>query len=457
MTCHGRQITRAARRTALSCATLAVILLPASIAPAAASSGTAGASASAERVMVGALKGAARPFARQAERPRRLEPRRGVSVVRLKWRRWGSSRALGRGTARVACRRRCGARRVRRARGARVALSRLRPGICDGSRARFYTRARITYPKTVKTRRQRLRLQVGAAACSPPAVVPKGGPGDSQPAFPIRAAFYYPWFPETWEVNGSHVFYRPSPLGYYDSSGQAVADQHVRALDWARVEAAIASWWGLGTHKDETRIPLLLDRTRALGSPLKWSLYYECEGSGPPACPAGPDPPAAQIRKDLAAAGGYAAHPSFLRIGGRPVVFVYSAGDGGCELVERWREAAPDWYVVLKLFSGYRDCPTQPDRWHQYGPAAASSHHAGHSFSVSPGFWRADEASPRLDRDAVRFARDVRAMVASGEPFQLVTTFNEWGEGTAVEGGVEWGSASGYGRYLDLLRSDGHP
>jgi hypothetical protein len=46
-------------------------------------------------------------------------------------------------------------------------------------------------------------------------------------------------------------------------------------------------------------------------------------------------------------------------------------------------------------------------------------------------------------------------MVASGEPWQLVTTFNEWGEGTAVEAAEEWSSPSGYGQYLDALHSQG--
>jgi hypothetical protein len=46
-------------------------------------------------------------------------------------------------------------------------------------------------------------------------------------------------------------------------------------------------------------------------------------------------------------------------------------------------------------------------------------------------------------------------MVASEEPWQVITTFNEWGEGTAVESAAEWESQSGYGLYLDALHSDG--
>ena len=58
-------------------------------------------------------------------------------------------------------------------------------------------------------------------------------------------------------------------------------------------------------------------------------------------------------------------------------------------------------------------------------------------------------------------------MVASNEPWQLVVSFNEWGEGTAVESATAqtgpfgtadgWASASGYGDYLDVLHADGAP
>jgi hypothetical protein len=49
------------------------------------------------------------------------------------------------------------------------------------------------------------------------------------------------------------------------------------------------------------------------------------------------------------------------------------------------------------------------------------------------------------------FQQAAANMVASGEPWQLVTTFNEWGENSATESAAEWASPSGYGQYLDAL------
>jgi hypothetical protein len=95
----------------------------------------------------------------------------------------------------------------------------------------------------------------------------------------------------------------------------------------------------------------------------------------------------------------------------------------------------------LKLFGGYKDCSFQPEGWHQYGPLSGAIHTKSFAYSVSPGFWVADEAGPRLSRLTTdKFRADTKAMVESGQPFQLIATFNEWGEGTLVEAAVEWES-----------------
>jgi hypothetical protein len=50
---------------------------------------------------------------------------------------------------------------------------------------------------------------------------------------------------------------------------------------------------------------------------------------------------------------------------------------------------------------------------------------------------------------------DGRDTVSSGAPFQLVTSFSEWGEGTAIESAKEWATPSGFGAYLDAPHVDG--
>jgi len=265
----------------------------------------------------------------------------------------------------------------------------------------------------------------------------------AQPTFPIRAAFVYPWFPEAWNQQGYNPFtiYTPT-AGYYDSSDPATVSRQLDELQYAGMDAGIASWWGQGSQTDG-RIPAML--TAASSTSFKWSLYYELEGQG--------NPDAATLSKDLDyIAGRYASSPAFLRVNNKPVLFVYADASDGCAMVDRWKQANNGrFYVVLKVFSGYQNCTNQPDSWHQYGPAVATSNQAPYSYSVSPGFWKKGESTARLTRDPTRWADNIKSMVASGAGFQLVTTYNEWGEGTSVEPAVEWNSSSGYGTYVDQL------
>jgi hypothetical protein len=227
-------------------------------------------------------------------------------------------------------------------------------------------------------------------------------------------------------------------------------------MKYGGIRAGIASWWGR-THWTNTAIPTLLQAARNEGADFRWALYYEAEGN--PIAP-GPNPTSADIASDLTYIWqNYAQDDMYLKINARPVVFAY--GDeadttSGCAMSQRWvdaRNAAPgNFYIVLKVFPQYTTCPAQPDNWHQYAPANATDSQGTHSFTISPGFWLKN-GPVRLARDPARWAQNVAQMRASNANFELVTTFNEWGEGTAVESAAEWASPSGQGTYLDTLHA----
>ncbi len=171
--------------------------------------------------------------------------------------------------------------------------------------------------------------------------------------FPIRGAFYYPWYPETWTVNGKPVKFMPE-LGNYKTGNPTVVEAHVDALNYAHVDLSIASWWGPDTSLDKARITLLMDETIAMESRLKWTVYHEDEFRE--------DPSPQRIKENLDyLKKWFAWHPAWAHIDQRPVIFVYN--DGGCDVADRWMTASGgEWYVVLKLFRGFKDCQTQPDR-----------------------------------------------------------------------------------------------
>ncbi len=118
--------------------------------------------------------------------------------------------------------------------------------------------------------------QIFIAPISPSAVSLQITPGPSLSPFPIRAAFYYPWFPESWSQSGIYPFTKYYPLhGYYSSDDPKIIANQIAAMQYGKIQVGIASWWGQG-HFTDMRIPLLLKT--AEGTKFQWSLYLESEG-----------------------------------------------------------------------------------------------------------------------------------------------------------------------------------
>ncbi|MFC1440620.1 sigma-70 family RNA polymerase sigma factor [Streptacidiphilus sp. N1-10] len=256
-------------------------------------------------------------------------------------------------------------------------------------------------------------------------------------ALPVRAAFYYPWYPENFSGAGSQ--YTPS-AGKYSVDVPATVDRQIEDMQYGGLQAGISSWWGAGKREDK-RLPLLLSEGAKLG--FSWTVYYEQEAYG--------DPSVTAIRSDLQYLRTYSDQKAWLHIDGKPVIFVYASGTDGCGMATRWAQAnqGEGYYVVLKVFGGYLGCADQPQGWHQY--ADVLDVQKGFSAILSPGFWKNDAKTPAVPRDLARFRNDATTVATSGAPFQLVVTYNEWGEGTAVESATAWSSASGHGAYMDIL------
>jgi Glycosyl hydrolase family 99 len=178
-------------------------------------------------------------------------------------------------------------------------------------------------------------------------------PNRSQPSFPIRATFYYGWFPEAWNQDEIDPFtlYHPT-LGFYDSGNPAVLRSQIAALRYAHVSTAISSWWGHGSRTD-SRFPLALALARQ--TPVRWALYYEAEGYG--------DPSAAQIHGDLLyLKQRYFNQPAYLRVDGKPVVFAYGDGREDCSVAQRWHDANAGIgaYLVLSAFGAREHLSFEP-------------------------------------------------------------------------------------------------
>ncbi|MFF3852290.1 hypothetical protein [Micromonospora sp. NPDC002575] len=262
----------------------------------------------------------------------------------------------------------------------------------------------------------------------------------------IRAAFYYPWFPEAWRQQGLDPFTNYVPARGWYAIEEPVVRSQVADMRYGGITMGIASWFGRGTVTDG-HWPAMV--RAAQGTGFAWAPYYEPEGRS--------DPTPERIADDLhylrTTYGGQGSALAVLPDRGMPV-FVYNAGDlttaQGCATVDRWNQAqsllqrrfGESVHVNLKVFPGYAGCPGTAGvaGWHQYGPAQAEqdfSRAPGEgSYTVSPGFWKAGTPYGEgqfLSRDRARWRAGLARMNASGAPWQLVTTYNEWGEGTAIE------------------------
>ncbi|MFD4604419.1 hypothetical protein ACFWPQ_41190, partial [Streptomyces sp. NPDC058464] len=255
---------------------------------------------------------------------------------------------------------------------------------------------------------------------------------------PVRAAFYYPWYDKNPHTDGGSQY--TASAADYDQDDPATVDRQIKDMQYGGLQAGIASWWGAGKREDK-RMPLLMSEGARLG--FSWTTYYENEAYG--------NPSVSRIHSDLVYLRKYSDQKTWLHVDGKPVIFVYAAGDDGCAMVDRWTEAnrTAGYYVVLKVFGGYRTCANQPQGWHQY--ASGLDLQQGYSAILSPGFYKYDADKPVVPRDLDRFRRDATTVATSGAPFQLLVTYNEWGEGTAAESATDWASASGHGAYMDVL------
>ena len=303
---------------------------------------------------------------------------------------------------------------------------------------------------------------IGLVSCAPaPASGPASAPAS---AAPIRAAFYYPWFPEAWAQQGQNPFTNYSPTrGFYRTDVATVRAQ-IADMEYGDITIGIASWFGRGTTTDR-HWPALIAAARGTG--FAWAPYYEPEGIS--------DPTPAQIASDLhyleSRYGTGSPHSGLASLSGRGMpVFVYNADDltkaKGCNTVRRWSlarklltsEYGEAVYVDLKVFPGYASCPgvSAIDGWHQYEPARANQDFAAApgdgSYSISPGYWKSGApygTSPFLARDRTRWQASIASMRSSHAKWQLITTFNEWGEGTAIESASGCRSAAPIGAYCD--------
>ena len=285
-------------------------------------------------------------------------------------------------------------------------------------------------------------------------------------------AFYYGWY-ATPEVSGRWSHWSDVDLearrlsdsanfpatGPYDSHDPEVIARHCREAKRAGLDGLIATWWHPGDFHDRG-FPLLLDA--AAEEDLDVSAYFEV-------VPSRTREQALAMCSELLRA--HASHPAWLRVDGSPVLFVYGRAveniglDGWSWVNARLNAELEDGVVLIgdrisagaaRVFHGIHTYNVTGstagqslelmDDWARrfYGGHAAIAGGRIACATVIPGYddtklGREGERPTTLRHGGRTYATLWEAALASELDWVLITSFNEWHEGSEIEPSVENG------------------
>ena len=307
----------------------------------------------------------------------------------------------------------------------------------------------------------------------------------------LIGAYYYPWYyPERWTKEP--VTDTPQ-LGWYSSDERPVARQHVRWAQQADLDFFMVSWLAPGGHEDRNLKQAVLPELES--SRFRFALLYET-----PLALQIPAGQALDLEKKLPdgvragdrlvehfdyLADTYLKQKSYLRFDGKAVVEFYlvrdmkNAGPYLKLVRERLRKRGIELYLIADVI--YWEPPEKLD-WSflkehfqavtaynmyyrpkflasvreqfQTSDRVAREHGLGFIPNVMPGYddtpLRGEERVT-VNRRHGQFYRDswdsAAPFVKADQPFVLITSFNEWHEGTELEPSTEYGD-----KYIELTR-----
>jgi len=303
--------------------------------------------------------------------------------------------------------------------------------------------------------------------------------GSTQAQSPVPKqvlAFYYGWYGNP-EVSHRWVHWKNVDLtkghvdesthfpllGAYDSHDPKIVDMQCKLAKDSGLTGFIVSWWRRGDFHDQG-MPLMLDTAAKYG--LKITIYYE---TVPP-----PDQPSVDgAIGDLSyILEKYGRHAAWLTVGGKPVVFVYGRAVNQLKL-PGWQQAIAGFNAKSSggaVFIGDRISPEAArvfDGIHTYNPTGSTkgmsteeigawAHRtfaewiatAGDRIAcvtIIPGYDDSCQASrkaprPITDRHGGATYRLMwEQAIAANPDWVLITSWNEWHEGSEIEPSVENG------------------
>lgn len=315
-------------------------------------------------------------------------------------------------------------------------------------------------------------------------------------------AFYYPWYGAPvvsgqwrhWTEGGHDPDHidpgtRSRDIGatdhprpdVYDSNDPRLLRRQLEEARQARIDGFVVSWWGRGTFEDQA-FARLMDAADHTHSKIHLTIYYEVTPNFDPG---------AAVADLTYILEKYGTRRSFLHLDGRPVIFVYGraifpAVSCATERCPPNPPAAIDWKPILTAVRARFPVLVFGDRLstivdltpvleamgfdgvHLYNPnfdlsrvtpdaeyasVVSSAHATGlkSATTIIPGYddTHIGRANPTVrPREGGSLYRNLwRSATRSSPDVFLITSFNEWHEGTEIEPSHEYGQL-----YLTLTR-----
>jgi glycosyl hydrolase family 99 len=287
-------------------------------------------------------------------------------------------------------------------------------------------------------------------------------PSSARPQ-PLVLAFYYAWFDQNiWDLTKVADL----PTLKYLSNDPSTIDRQIQMAQVAGIDVFVVSWWGAGNPTD-VNFRTMLDVSAARN--FKTAADFEITS------------PFYHNRDDIVNSlrnllATYTNHPGYLRVDGKPVIFFWR--DKGASIARGLNFSVDEWADIRKQVD-----PNHSSLWihegidYEYLRVFDGLHL--YSIAWSPNVFGEDAKWPRRvkafgydklwiatvmpgnddrkthrpdsylrDRENGAFYRQTwQAAFATNPDWIIITSWNEWVEGTMIEPSVTYGNL-----YLDITR-----